>query len=47
MSNTKEYQAIADKFDIIENSTISFCCRDSGNWDRLAECFDPEAPVTT
>lgn len=47
MNNVDKYQAVVDKFEIIENSTISFCCRDSGDWDRLVECFDPEAPITT
>lgn len=47
MNDMEKYQAVVDKFDIIETSTISFCCRDSGDWDRLAECFDPQAPITT
>lgn len=42
-----KYQATIDKFEIIEVSTISFCCRDSGDWGRLASCFDPDAPITT
>lgn len=40
-------QALLDKFDIIEVSTVSFCCRDNGDWDRLAQCFDADAPITT
>lgn len=47
MPTLDRYQAIVDKFDIIEVSTVSFCCRDSGDWDRLAICFDPDAPITT
>jgi hypothetical protein len=43
----EKYQATIDKYDIIEVSTISFCCRDTGDWDKLATCFDPEAPITT
>jgi hypothetical protein len=40
-------QAVMDKFEIIENSTISLCCRDSGDWPGLAACFLPDARVTT
>lgn len=47
MNDTERLQAIIDKFEIIENSTVSFCCRDTGDWDQLAACFDPEAPITT
>jgi hypothetical protein len=36
-----------DKFEIIENSTISLCCRDSGDWTRLAQCFHPDGRITT
>jgi hypothetical protein len=43
----EHYQATIDKYDIIEVSTVSFCCRDTGDWDKLAQCFDPEAPITT
>jgi hypothetical protein len=47
MTTQDRYQATIDKYDIIEVSTLSFCCRDTGDWDRLAECFDPQAPITT
>lgn len=47
MNTNDKIQTVVDKFEIIENSAISFQCRDSGDWDRLAACFDPEAPVTT
>ncbi|OGA50074.1 MAG: hypothetical protein A3G24_22860 [Betaproteobacteria bacterium RIFCSPLOWO2_12_FULL_62_13] len=36
-----------DKFEITEVSTVSLCCRDSGDWTRLAQCFLPDARVTT
>lgn len=47
MTSLEKYQAIVDKFEIIEVSTVSFCCRDNGDWDRLASCFEPDAPITT
>lgn len=47
MSDSAKHQAVVDKFEIIEVSTISFCTRDTGDWDALADCFDPEAPITT
>jgi len=40
-------QAVIDKFEIIEVSTISRWCRDSGDWARLVECFHPDASVNT
>jgi hypothetical protein len=40
-------KAVADKFEIIENSTTAACCRDSGDWPGLAKCFLPDAHVTT
>lgn len=46
-TDNAKIQAWTDKLEIIEVSTISFCCRDSGDWDKLASCFDPEAPITT
>ena len=39
--------SFADKSEIIELSTITLCCRDSGDWTRLAQCFLPDARVTT
>ena len=36
-----------DKFEIIEVSTVLLCCRDSGDWQRLAQCFHPDARLTT
>lgn len=36
-----------DKFEIIEVSTVLLCCRDAGDWKRLAQCFHPDAQVTT
>ena len=47
MPQSEKYQATIDKYDIIEVSTISFCCRDTGDWDKLASCFDPDAPIST
>lgn len=47
MNASDRFQTIADKVEIIEVSTVSFCCRDSGDWDGLAACFDPDAPITT
>lgn len=47
MNTVEKYQAVVDKFNIIEVSSVSFCCRDSGDWDQLASCFDPDAPITT
>jgi len=47
MMDTAKVQGLLDKFEIIEVSTVSFCCRDTGDWDRLAQCFDPDAPITT
>ncbi len=40
-------QAVVDKFEIIEVSTISRWCRDSGDWKRMGECFHPDAHVDT
>ena len=47
MTENARLQAVMDKFEIIETSTISLCCRDSGDWARLAQCFHPEAKLTT
>jgi hypothetical protein len=47
MTDLTRLQGAADKLEIIENSATSFCCRDTGDWDRLAACFDPQAPITT
>lgn len=47
MADDARLQAVIDKFEIIENSTTSLCCRDSGDWSRLAACFLPDARVTT
>jgi hypothetical protein len=47
MTEDARLQAVMDKFEIIETSTISLCCRDSADWSRLAQCFHPEAKLTT
>ena len=47
MTENARHQAVMDKFEIIEVSTVSLCCRDSGDWTRLAQCFHPDARVTT
>ena len=43
----KKLQAVIDKSEIIEVSTVLLCCRDAGDWERLAQCFHPDAHVTT
>ncbi len=47
MTETTRNQAVIDKFEIIEVSTVSFCYRDAAAWDRLAECFHPDAWVNS
>ena len=40
-------QDVADKFEIIEISTIAMHCRDNGDWKELANCYHPDAIVST
>lgn len=47
MTDSGRMQAATDKFEIIEVATTALCCRDSGDWARLAQCFHPDARVTT
>jgi len=47
MTENARLQAVMDKAEIIEVSTISFCSRDSGDWKQLAACFLPDARLTT
>ena len=47
MTDSARQQAVTDKFEIIEVSTVSLCARDTGDWTRLAQCFRPDARVTT
>jgi hypothetical protein len=47
MSDNARVQAMLDKSEIIEVSTETLCCRDSGDWPGLAACFHPDARVTT
>lgn len=47
MNVTQQLQNVINKSEIIENSAYSHCCRDNGNWEDLANCFLPDAPVTT
>ena len=47
MTDDTRHQALMDKFEIIEVSTVLLCCRDSGDWQRLAQCFHPDARLTT
>ena len=47
MTEYAELQQAVDKARIIEVSTVLLCCRDSGDWQRLAECFHPDAHLTT
>lgn len=47
MTASDKYRNVVDKFEIIEVSTIAMVCRDSGDWMRLAQCFHPDARLTT
>src|SRR5687767_6311589 len=47
MMDNKKLQAVIDKFEIIEVSTRLLCYRDAPDWQRLGECFHPDAQVTT
>jgi hypothetical protein len=47
MTQDARLQAVMDKFEIIEVSTVLLCCRDSGDWQRLAQCLHPDAHMTT
>jgi hypothetical protein len=40
-------QAVLDKAEILEVLTIALCARDTPDWDRLVQCFHPDARVTT
>ena len=45
MSANNKIQAMIDKHEIIEVSTNSRWCRDSGDWAGLVLCFHPDAHV--
>jgi len=45
MIENNRTQAVIDKYEIIEVSTISRWCRDSGDWAGLVECFHSDAQV--
>lgn len=47
MTEDARHQAVVDKFEIIEVSAVVLCCRDSGDWQRLVQCFHPDAQLTT
>lgn len=47
MTDHARIQAAADKFEIIENSTNTLHCRDSADWNNLAQCFHDDAQLTT
>ena len=47
MTDHSRMQAVIDKAEIMEVSTTSFCSRDAGDWKRLAQCFRPDARITT
>ena len=47
MTDNIRDRAVIDKFEIIEVATVSRWCRDTGDWARLVECFDPDANVDT
>ena len=46
MTDNARHQAVMDKFEIIEVSSVMLCSRDSGDWTRLAQCFHPDARAT-
>ncbi len=47
MMDSKRLQEVMDKFEIMEVSTNVLCARDAGDWQRLGECYHPDADVTT
>ncbi len=47
MAQITRNRAVVDKFEIIEVSTISRWCRDTGDWKTMGECFHPDAQVDT
>jgi hypothetical protein len=47
MTENARHQAVVDKCEIIEVSHVLLSSRDAGDWDRLAQCFHPDARVTT
>jgi hypothetical protein len=47
MDEDMRYQAVIDKYEIIEVATISRWCRDSGDSAGMMECFHPDAQVET
>jgi hypothetical protein len=47
MDEEARYKAVLDKFEIIEVSNTLLSARDAPDWDRLAQCFHPDARVTT
>ena len=47
MTDDARLQAVINKFEIIENSSYHLCCRDSGDWQGLGNCYHPDAHITT
>jgi hypothetical protein len=47
MTDNARVQAMVDKFEIIENSINTLHCRDSADWNGLAQCFHDDAQLTT
>lgn len=47
MNETARHQAVTDKFEIIEISVASLCCRDAGDWKGMVQCFHPDSRVST
>jgi hypothetical protein len=47
MTEQERLQAAADKLEIMEISTIAMHCRDNADWTQLAQCFHPDARLTT
>src|SRR5512147_2436610 len=47
MTEQERLRVAADKAEIAELSTVVMHCRDNGDWARLAQCFHPDAILTT
>lgn len=47
MTEDTRIQAVIDKFEVIEVLSVLVGCRDSGDWEGLAECFHPDARLNT
>ena len=47
MSDESRILAAADRAEILQVAMTSLCCRDTGDWDGLKECFHPDARIVT